>query len=358
MLYQAAWAKTQALTRRRYEKLLQTFSGLEEAWQQVSEQTLFQAGFDAQSIRTILEKKNSVDPEVCLAELQRLSTSVISLSEVKYPPLLAQISDAPAFLYVCGNPEVLGKPALAIVGTRKMSAYGRQVTQEWTEYLARQGVVIVSGLALGVDSLAHEATLKVDGLTVAVLGSGIDQIAPRSNIRLAQEIAKSGALVSEFSPGVEASEYTFPKRNRIIAGLSMATLVIEAGARSGALITASLALDQNREVLALPGSIYSPYSKGTNELIAKGEAKLVTSPMDILSELGWQQSTSESKIDRSLALSGVEKIIYDLLQGLPQSSNDLVRQSALVSSAVFSTLTVLEMKGLAKNLGQGQWVRH
>lgn len=356
MMYKAAWAKTQALTRRRYEKLIKNFHTLEQAWNEVDERSLLQAGFDAQSIEIMLEKKQGIDPPQSQSELETLSAQILCLDDENYPPLLKQVTDAPPFLYARGQKDIFKKSAIAIVGSRKMSSYGKQIAHEWAEQLSRQGIVIVSGLALGIDSEAHESVVKADRTTVAVLGSGLDQISPQTNQRLADSITKQGALISEFAPGTIANEFTFPRRNRIISGLSIATLVIEAGEKSGALITASLALDQNREVFAVPGNIQSQYSKGTNALIAKGEAKLVTSPDEILEELGWQKNSVKEK-KRQIQLTEAEQKVYELLEGIPRSVNEIVRSATFQAPELSALLTMMEMKGVVKNVGQGMWVR-
>ena len=206
----------------------------------------------------------------------------ITLKDKNYPQLLKEIYDPPQTLYVNGQLKAVEKYPLAVVGTRKISSYGQQITQSLVKALARAGLTIISGLALGVDGLAHQATLDVGGRTIAVLGSSLDIIYPPSHEKLAQRIVESdGAIISEYPPKTRPSKWTFPARNRIVAGLSLGVLVIEAPKRSGALITARFALDQGREVFAVPGSIYNKNSAGCHLLIKLG-AKPVTKPEDIL----------------------------------------------------------------------------
>lgn len=217
---------------------------------------------------------------------------VINKDNPKYPELLKEIYDSPANIYARGNENILNKSGIAVVGTRKPSPYGEKSVKFLVKELVQKGFVIVSGLALGIDTVAHQTAIENGGLTIAVLGSSIDDesIYPKENIKLADDIIKSGgAVISEYEPPFGAKKHTFPQRNRIVSGLSEATIVIEAPVKSGALITARLALEQNREVFALPGEIFSKNSVGTNNLIKQG-AQLITSSKEIIEALGEQRS--------------------------------------------------------------------
>lgn len=269
----------------------------------------------------------------------------IEIGDPRYPSILKEISDAPCKLYVRGNLDWVSSQKIAVVGSRKPTPYGIQATARLIEPIARS-CVIISGLAYGVDSLAHQAALKSGGITVAVLGSGLDDdsIYPSRHRELAREILKrGGALISEYPPGTQPLKHHFPLRNRIIAGLSDRLVVIEAAEGSGALITARLALDYNRDVAAVPGPIFSPNSVGTNWLIAQG-AQVVLKASDIAAV-----SLSGNVSD----LTEAEEIIYNTLVSGPKHLDDIIRLTNLNTSIVSSTLTVLEMRGVVMNTGKG-----
>jgi len=244
---------------------------------------------------------------------------------------------------------------VAVVGTRRPTAYGRQVAAELVEGLVDQGVVIVSGLARGIDTIAHRETLERGGTTIAVLASGLDLVYPGENLSLAQRIRKSGALVSEHPPGVKPRPESFPMRNRIMSGLSRGVLVIEAGERSGALITAHQAADQNREVFAVPGSILSPESKGTNSLIQEG-AKLVRTVEDVLEELGIGLSDHKAPPPRLAQADSVQIRLLAEMDATPVHSDELARRLALPSRDVSAALALLELQGVVRNIGNMQYV--
>ncbi|MFQ5752996.1 MAG: DNA-processing protein DprA, partial [bacterium] len=227
-------------------------------------------------------------------KMKKCGVRFITFWDAEYPRLLKQIYDPPAFLFIKGTLEPTDKDAIGIVGTRRPTAYGKIVTERLTSELAQKGLTIVSGLAYGIDTLAHKQALQSGSRTLAILGSGVDVIYPYENKKLSEKIISNGAIISEFPMGTEPDRNNFPRRNRIICGLSLGVVVIEAGTKSGALITAALALDQNREVFAVPGNIDNPKSIGTNELIKQG-AKVVTSAEDIFAELSSQLDISHNK---------------------------------------------------------------
>jgi DNA processing protein len=252
-------------------------------------------------------------------------------------------------LYVWGSLDIKNKPILAVVGTRHCSNYGKQVTVEFVSKLTEAGFVIVSGLAKGVDTLAHRTALEKNGLTIAVLGSGIDRknLYPKVNLGLAQEIVKKGgAIISEYPPGTRALYYHFPERNRIIAGLSLGVLVVEAKEKSGALITANHAFSQTKPVFAVPGSIYNPTSSGCHLLIKKG-AKIVTSPHDILKYFG----ISYTKTRMPEGQTKEEEIILNLLEKKALHIDEIIQLSKIDPVKVIRVLTKLEIEGKVKNLG-------
>jgi DNA processing protein len=258
-----------------------------------------------------------------------------------YPPLLAELHDPPAAIHVRGDTEILAEPAVAIVGARSCSSYGAGVARELARELARAGVVVVSGLARGIDGEAHRGTLEGGGRTVAVLGCGIDRDYPRSHSELARRIRERGAVVSEYPPGVEPAPWRFPARNRIIAGLCAATVVVEARERSGALITADFALELGRDVFAVPGEITSALSAGTNDLLRQGAAPLLSAG-DVLEALGLEPAVRQLP---SLSPAGSQ--VLRLLADGARDADDLARASGRTTAEVAAVLVELELAGVA-----------
>ena len=303
--------------------------------------------------------------ELLWLELQKEEITVLHADDHLYPALLRQIPDHPLLLYVRGQFDwstFNHRPTLAIVGSRKFTSYGEQVAERLSYDLSRAGFVIISGLAFGIDKKAHTGTLEAGGTTLAVLGGGITDgdIAPRSHLTLAEKILQTGALISEYPPHTEIHPGNFPMRNRIIAGLSQGVLVIEAAEKSGSLITATLALDYNREVFAIPGSIFSPVSTGTHALIKRG-AKLVTHAHDILEELSphLQPPSLANNQDISLPdLNETETLVLKALSHEPIDMHALIQKTNLPITELQSTLTLLELKDLAKNTGSMHYVRN
>jgi DNA processing protein len=262
------------------------------------------------------------------------------LRRSELPPLLRAIHDPPSRLYLrgAGDPELLAAPAVAIVGARACSPYGAQVARMLGRELAAAGVVVVSGLARGVDGEAHRGALEAHGHTVAVLGCGIDRDYPAAHACLAGSIAERSLIVSEYEPGIEPAAWRFPARNRIIAGLCIATIVVEARERSGALITADFALDEGREVFAVPGEITSSLSAGANALLRLGATPLTAAP-DVLESLGIERpETAPLQLD---------EVATSLLDRLPAGVDDLVRATGLTAAQVAAALAELELAGVA-----------
>jgi DNA processing protein len=258
-----------------------------------------------------------------------------------YPPLLAELHDPPAAIHVRGDTEILAEPTVAIVGARSCSSYGAWVARELARELARAGVVVVSGLARGIDGEAHRGTLEGGGRTVAVLGCGIDRDYPRSHSELARRIGEHGAVVSEYPPGVEPAPWRFPARNRIIAGLCAATVVVEARERSGALITADFALELGRDVFAVPGEITSALSAGTNDLLRQGAAPLLSAG-DVLEALGLEPAARQLP-----PLSPAGSQVLRLLADGARDADDLARGSGRTTAEVAAVLVELELAGVA-----------
>lgn len=331
------------------------FGSLERAWGATHDE-LRAAGFDDNLATQLCRSRESLSPESELARLHQFGVEAFTLDDPQYPPLLAQAPDCPPVLYVRGTLPTPDHLLLAVVGTRRPTAYGRQATAEIVDGLVSHGVVTVSGLARGIDTMVHRETLDREGVTVAVLAAGLDAVYPAENLSLARRILASGALLSEHPPGVRLRKENFLRRNRIMSGLSRGTVVIEAGEHSGALATARNAIDQNRDVFALPGNVYSPESRGTNQLIQRGEAKLILSAMDILSEYGVSES---SEGPRPKALQQADTMQVRLLSEMgtsPIHCDDLARRLGFTSQEVSAALTLLELQGAVRDVGGMQYV--
>jgi DNA processing protein len=244
---------------------------------------------------------------------------------------------------------------VAIVGTRRVSAYGRQVTEELGAFLARNGITIVSGLARGVDAIAHQAAIKAGGRTLAVLGCGVDRIYPPENRQLAEKMMSSGAIISDYAPGTPPDSANFPPRNRIISGLSMAVVVVEAGETSGALITAQFAIDQGREVFAVPGNILALQSKGTNRLIQEG-ARPLLGAQDVLDVLNLERVTEQRAVRKVLPSDSVERQLMGVLSQEPLHVDEIRNQTGLSIDRVSATLVMMELKGLVRQVGGMNYV--
>ncbi|MCL5410350.1 MAG: DNA-processing protein DprA [Patescibacteria group bacterium] len=310
---------------------------------------------DSKIAELIIEAKNQFTTEEEIEKLQKFNIGYITMYDKSYPKLLAEAPDGPAILYIKGNLSALKKPSIGVVGSRKFSHYGQKIAYQLSKSCSEAGLGIVSGLALGIDAVAHKAALDVGGITIGVLGCGLDRIYPASNLALGREIIeKNGAVISEFPPGTPPMKYNFPARNRIIAGLTLGTLVVEAAEQSGALITAYQALEYNREVFAVPGNIDSETSKGTNLLIQKG-AKLVTKPEDILEEFNIEAKNIEQKNREFLPENENEKIILNILSSEERLVDDIIAESKLNIITVNTVLTLMEMKGIVDNIGGGRY---
>lgn len=293
----------------------------------------------------------------CAAPDHRL----IGWGEPVYPPLLAAIADAPPALYVTGDPATLARPQVAIVGSRNPTPGGREIAQEFAAFFAGAGLGVTSGLALGIDSAAHAGALDGGGPTVAVTAAGPERIYPRRHIELAERIAQNGALVTEFPPGTPPLPEHFPRRNRIISGLSLGTLVVEAALGSGSLITARLAAEQGRDVFAIPGSILSPLSRGCHALIREG-ALLVESPSDMLEALGPMVPATAPQPQEAARAEGAEtdhdyRILLDAVGFNPITADTLAERTGLTPQAVSSMLLILELKGEVEALPGARYAR-
>lgn len=352
--YWVAFSGIRGIGRVRISQLREHFGSLQEAWK-APEGKLKQAGLDSRSVDTLVTLRPTISLNAEIEKLERHRVAVLTCDDPNYPSRLKEIYDYPPVLYVRGSLPADDEPCLAIVGTRRPTVYGRQVTEEIVADLARSGITIVSGLARGVDSVAHRAALDAGGRTVAVFGSGLDIVYPGENAKLAQTIIEHGALVSEYPLGVKPKAENFPLRNRIMSGLSLGVLVVEAGERSGALITAHQAAEQNREVFAVPGSILSPASQGTNRLIQEG-AKLVQNYTDVLQELNLAIVVQQAEIREFSPANEIESAILEQLSSEPNHIDEICRRSGLTMPEVSSTLSVLELKGIARQVGGMNYV--
>jgi len=330
------------------------FGNLEDAWQAAPTE-LKHSGLEKSSINAITSWRDKVSLDAEMEKLERYGVRVLTCHDSDYPSRLKEIYDYPPVLYVRGSLLPEDEWCLAVVGTRRATVYGRQVTEEMVADLAQSRITIVSGLAKGVDSIAHQSALDTGGRSIAVFACGLDIVYPAENANLARRIMQQGALISEYPLGTRPRAENFPRRNRIMSGLSLGVLVVEAGETSGAMITARLALEQNREVFAIPGSILSPASRGTNYLIQEG-AKLVSDYTDILEELNLTAVTHQIELKEVIPSSDTEALLLKQLSAEPTHIDEVCRSSGLSTSTVSSTLTMMELKGLVKQVGTMNYV--
>lgn len=311
--------------------------------------------------KRITEWRSYTDPARELSRAEELGIEIICLSNPSYPEQLRNIPDPPLVIYLKGELLPEDHNAVAVVGSRRPSFYGRMTTERLSAELGERGMTVVSGMARGIDTAAHRGALRVGARTIAVLGSGIDVVYPPENKKMMKDIARTGAVVSEFPLGTQPDRQNFPRRNRIISGLSLGVVVVEAAGRSGSLITVASALDQGREVFSVPGKVDSPQSQGTNRLIKEG-AKLVETVDDILEELQGQlrEELREVKVTAVAArvqLSEGEKRVIRELGNEPRHADEISRSSGLAVSQVSSTLLTLELRKLVKALPGRMYVR-
>jgi len=341
----------------RFKKLLGGFSSLEEAWKNGSEQDFITAGLEEDLASEIVLRRGQIDLAKEQQKMDKENIKILTIFDEGYPKLLKEIHQPPPFFYLKGELKKEDEYAIGIVGTRKLTAYGQQATDKLATDLAQAGLTIVSGLALGVDTLAHLAAIKLRKRTIAVVGSSIDSlnIFPSQNRRLADQIAQNGVVISEYPIGSPALKHHFPARNRLISGLTLGALVVEAPEKSGALITAAHALEQNREVFAVPGSIFSASSVGPNNLIKMG-AKLITGATEILEELNLKNLTANIAAQEILPETPEEEAILKILSHEPLPIDRIVQETKLDTATINSTLVLMEIKGKIKNLGGMQYV--
>ncbi len=337
------------LGRVRVSLLKRHFGSLEKAWTAPGPE-LLKAGLDSATVDNIVAGRTKIDLDKDLALIDKYRIKVITYESPDYPELLRETHDYPAVLYVRGNLEVRDAVSVAVVGTRKATSYGKQVTEDIVGNLELNGITIISGLARGIDTIAHRAALEAHGRTIAVFACGLDIVYPPENFKLARDILEGGALISEHPLGTKPKPENFPRRNRILSGLSRGVLVVESGEKGGALITAGFALDQNREVFAVPGSILSGMSRGPNRLIQEG-AKLVRNHVDILEELQLPVVSRQLEMKDSFTPSDKESIIIKCISSEPVHVDEICRASGLDTSTVIGCLAIMELNGLVRQMG-------
>ncbi len=332
----------------RIRLLLGHFGSLDKAWA-ASRSELIDAGMSSKLAACIARLRIETDLDQVCRRLQEEGVCVVCWEDADYPRRLREIDQPPPVLYYRGKFSTEDMWAVAVVGTRRATSYGRQVAAELGAFLANNGVTVVSGLARGIDTIAHSAAMSAGGRTLGVLGCGVDYIYPPENRRLAIDMVESGRgmLISDYPVGTLPEGPNFPPRNRIISGLSLAVVVIEAGERSGALITANFALEQGREIFAVPGNITAPQSVGTNRLICNGAHPYIRPP-DVLEILEWVRVVQYPERKRSVPDPGVEQSIYALLQTEAFHLDELSIKLALPVDKVSGSLTKMELKGLVR----------
>lgn len=320
------------------------FPSYEAAWK-ASISELQKASVPESFILELTEFRKMYSPVDIWEKLERNSIEIISVMDDGYPELLKEIHNPPFLLYIKGKLTKADENAIAIVGSRRCTDYGKSAALDTASKLAESGITIISGLAFGIDTQSHKGALKAGGRTIAVLGNGLDQVYPAENFDLAQQIIKNGAIISEQPIGMPGLIQNFPARNRIISGLSKGVLIVEAGEKSGTIHTANFALEQNRQLYAIPGPIYNPLSTGPNNLLKMG-AKAVTTPNDILEDLGIEEVSKSN-----LPENDDEKLIFDILKSGPKHVDEIAKKAEEPVSEISQLLSLMEINSKVKHLG-------
>jgi len=339
----------------RIRALLKHFGTLEAAWHADSSQ-LLAVGLDRLALQNLVTIRASISLDKEWEKVERLGVQLLTWEDQAYPRLLREIDDSPPLLYVKGQLTAADEWAVAVVGTRRSTSYGREAAHQIAGDLARNNITVVSGLARGIDSEAHKAALEAGGRTIAVLGCGIDIIYPPENRALAEAVLKSGVLISDYPVGTQPEARNFPPRNRIISGLSLGTVIVEGDENSGAMITARFALEQNREVFAVPGNMNYKHSMGTNKLIRDGEAKLILSVEDILVELNLSMVSQHAVVREIMPDNETEARLLRHLSSEPVHVDEIRRAVNLPIAEVNSALALMELKGMVRQVGGMNYV--
>ena len=347
--YWVSFARVPGIGRVRLARLKDRFGSIADVWN-ACRGDLLNAGLDEKLVDGFIRVRKNISPDSEMEVLEKYHIKALLYPSDEYPPLLREITDFPAILFVRGELKPQDETCIAVVGTRRATSYGRQVTDEVVTSLALNRITIISGLAKGIDTAAHRAALAAKGRTLAIFACGLDIVYPPENVKLARDILENGALISEYPLGTKPKAEHFPQRNRILSGLSRGVLVVEAGDTSGALITADFALQQDREVFAVPGSILSPMSKGPNRLIQQG-AKLVRNHIDILEELNLSEAVHQYQMQAVNVSSETESIILKCINEGAAHIDQICRATGLTVAAVQSSLAVMELNGIVKHVG-------
>lgn len=338
--------------------LLKHFGSPQAAWEASVKELAGVPGIDVEGPKSLAGRRAGIDPVKEAARLQYAGVNFICYDEPDYPENLLQIFDPPPVIFIRGSVKSLDKLAVAVVGSRKPSPYGLLVAEKFAKDLAVLGITVISGMARGIDTAGHKGALAGGGRTVAVLGCGLDVVYPRENKKLMDRIVDSGAVISEYPLGTPPEPWHFPARNRIISGLSLGTIVVEAAEKSGALITADFALEQGRDVMAVPGNIVSPLSRGPHRLIKQG-ARLVEGAGDIIDEMGLERlfPTRKENAGGKVKMSVEEEALYNLLSLEPVSLDELIDRTGFPPQKVLAALMYLEIKGLTRKMPGKLYVR-
>ena len=338
----------------RIQGLIAYFGDLEAAWKAAPAE-LARAGLALRLIERVVQARGGVSLDRVWENIEKQDIKILTWEDEVYPQRLKEIDQPPPVLYIRGEylPDDLF--AVAIVGTRRVTPYGRQITEELSSFLAANNMTVISGLARGVDAVAHQTTLKAGGRTIAVLGSGVDKIYPPEHRALADQIVERGAIVSDYAPGTPPEASNFPPRNRIISGLSLAIIVVEAGETSGALITAEFAAEQGREVFAVPGSIFAPQSKGTNKLIQNGALPLL-SVNDLMQALDLTRVGERKAARKIMPADTIEAKLLTILFDEPLHVDEIRNQAELPIEKVSAALVLMELKGMVRQVGGMNYV--
>lgn len=354
--YWLAFSRVPGIGRARFKLLESYFGTMGNAWQAGGAE-LQAAGLDKRTTLSITTRRTILNPDEEMERLDKSGVRALTWHDADYPNRLKEIYDLPPLLYVRGALWPDDERSVSVVGTRKPSAYGRGIADSLSHELAVAGVTIVSGLARGIDGVAHRAALDAGRRTIAVMGSGVDVIYPSEHANLADRIVENGAIISEHPLGAKPDARNFPRRNRILSGMTLGTLVIEGGRKSGALITAKHALEENREVFAVPGDISRPSSEGTNWLIKESGAKLITNCSDILEELNISSVGEQIEMTALFPEDENESQVLKYVTYDPIHIDEVIRNAGLGISVVSGVLAMMELKGLVRQVGGMNYIR-
>ena len=352
--YYLAFARVKGIGPARLKLLKNHFDSMADAW----DANLFQltaSGLDGKSVNSLLETRKTIEPERELERVHKAGATALCWDDADYPKLLREVADPPPVLFIKGALTQADAWAVGIVGTRQCTVYGREVAEMLGTELARNHITVVSGLARGIDAAAHAASIKAGGRTLAVLGCGVDVVYPPEHKKLAAQIAEHGAIISDYPIGTPPDAMNFPPRNRIISGLSLGVVVVEADDKSGALITADFAAEQGRDVFAVPGNIFNRSSRGTNKLIQNG-AKMVLDVNSILEELNLSMVADRIEVQSALPENDTERMLMTKLSHEPMPTDELVRAVELPPEVVTATLALMELKGMVRHASGTSYV--